>query len=129
MTLIVDDPDAVEPAGEVWLHWLVWNLPPSRTEVPEDWEPTEAVEGVNDFGDRGYGGPAPSDGTHTYRFKLYALDRTLDLPESAGKRRVRTGHVRRRARPDATDGNLLPVSETGVAQKDGELDDERPVPR
>jgi len=88
MTLIVDDPDAVEPAGEVWLHWLVWNVPPSRTEVPEDWEPTEAMEGANDFGDRGYGGPAPPDGTHTHRFKLYALDRAFDLPESPGKREV-----------------------------------------
>lgn len=88
MTLIVDDPDAVEPAGEVWLHWLVWNIPPSRTDIPEGWEPTEAVEGENDFGTRGYGGPAPPDETHTYRFKLYALDRTLDLPVSASKPEV-----------------------------------------
>jgi len=88
MTLIVDDPDAVEPAGEVWLHWLVWNIPPSLTEIPEDWEPTDPVEGKNDFGNRGYGGPAPPDETHTYRFKLYALDATLNLSESADKREV-----------------------------------------
>jgi hypothetical protein len=86
LTLIVDDPDAVEPAGHVWLHWLVWNVPPSTTTIPEAWEPTEAVEGTNDFGERGYGGPAPPDGTHTYRFKLYALDSTLDLPTSANER-------------------------------------------
>lgn len=88
LTLVVDDPDAVEPAGEVWLHWLVWNIPPDRTEIPAGWEPTAAVTGINDFGNRGYDGPAPPDGEHTYRFKLYALDSTLDLPESATKREV-----------------------------------------
>lgn len=88
LTLILDDPDAVEPAGTVWLHWLVWNIPPSRAEIPEGWEPTGAVEGSNDFGERGYGGPDPPDGEHTYRFKLYALDATLDLTESADKRDV-----------------------------------------
>jgi hypothetical protein len=88
LTLIVDDPDAVEPAGQVWLHWLVWNVPPSRTSIPEDWSPTGAVEGTNDFGERGYGGPAPPGETHTYRFKLYALDATLDLPDSASERDV-----------------------------------------
>ncbi|MFB6302725.1 MAG: YbhB/YbcL family Raf kinase inhibitor-like protein [Haloferacaceae archaeon] len=88
LTLIVDDPDAVEPAGQVWLHWLVWNVPASRTEIPEGWEPESAVEGRNDFGRRGYGGPDPPDGRHTYRFKLYALDATLDLPASASKTEV-----------------------------------------
>ncbi|MFB6150841.1 MAG: YbhB/YbcL family Raf kinase inhibitor-like protein [Haloarculaceae archaeon] len=88
LVLIVDDPDAVEPAGEVWLHWLVWNIPASRTEIPEGWNPSEAVQGKNDFGNRRYGGPAPPDEAHTYRFKLYALDATLDLPASAGKREV-----------------------------------------
>lgn len=88
LTLILDDPDAVDPAGKVWLHWLVWNVPPSRTEISEGWEPTAAVEGLNDFGERGYGGPDPPDGEHTYRFKLYALDATLHVAESAGKRDV-----------------------------------------
>lgn len=86
LTLIVDDPDAVEPAGKVWLRWLVWNVPPSTTEVPEGWEPTTAVEGTNDFSERRYDGPAPPDETHTYRFKLYALGTTLDLQPSASKR-------------------------------------------
>lgn len=88
LTLIVDDPDAVEPAGTVWLHWLVWNIPPTRTEIPAGWKPTEAVEGTNDFGNRGYDGPAPPDGRHTYRFKLYALETTLDVPRTADKRTV-----------------------------------------
>lgn len=88
LTLVMDDPDAVEPAGKVWLHWLVWNVPPSRAEIPEGWESDEAVEGVTDFDERGYGGPAPPDGEHTYRFKLYAVGTTLDLPDSATKREV-----------------------------------------
>ncbi|SEW19945.1 YbhB/YbcL family Raf kinase inhibitor-like protein [Halobacterium jilantaiense] len=88
LVLVVDDPDAVEPAGEVWLHWLVWNVPATRTEIPEDWTPEQATEGVNDFGERGYGGPAPPDGEHKYRFKLYALDTSLDIPTDASKRDV-----------------------------------------
>jgi Raf kinase inhibitor-like YbhB/YbcL family protein len=55
------------------------------TRSPAGWEPTEAVEGTNDFGNRGYGGPDPPDEPHTYRFKLYALDTTLGLAKSAGK--------------------------------------------
>lgn len=83
LVLIVDDPDAADPAGKVWLHWLVWNIPPDTTEIPAGWDPVDAVEGRNDFGETGYGGPAPPDDTHTYRFKCYALDTTLDLSSSA----------------------------------------------
>lgn len=85
LALIVDDPDAVTPAGKVWVHWLVWNVSPSRTTIPEAWGPTDAVEGTNDFDETGYGGPDPPDGTHTYRFKLYALDTVLDLSAGATK--------------------------------------------
>jgi len=88
LVLVMDDPDAVEPAGKVWLHWLVWNVDSPRTEIPEGWEPESAVEGVTDFEERGYGGPAPPDGEHTYRLKLYALGSTLDVPDSASKREV-----------------------------------------
>lgn len=59
LVLVVDDPDAVDPAGEVWLHWLVWNIPASRTRIPAAWTPTEPTVGTNDFGERDYGGPAP----------------------------------------------------------------------
>jgi Raf kinase inhibitor-like YbhB/YbcL family protein len=98
LALVVDDPDAVEPAGKVWDHWTVWNVPPGVEEIPEDWDPTAdgATEGTNDFGESGYGGPAPPDREHTYRFKLYALDATLDLPGTAGKDDVESeidGHV------------------------------------
>lgn len=85
LALIVDDPDAREPAGKIWDHWLVWNVDPSTTVAPEDWDPTDAVEGRNDFGERGWGGPKPPDGEHTYRFLLYALDVELDLEPDADK--------------------------------------------
>ncbi|WP_265112512.1 YbhB/YbcL family Raf kinase inhibitor-like protein [Halosolutus halophilus] len=79
LALIVDDPDAVDAAGQVWTHWLVWNVPPDTTTIPEDWEAEDAAEGTNDFGEVGYGGPNPPDAEHRYRFKLFALETTLDL--------------------------------------------------
>jgi Raf kinase inhibitor-like YbhB/YbcL family protein len=84
LALVVDDPDAREPAGKVWDHWVVWNLDPGTTEIPEGWG-GDAVEGRNDYGERGYGGPNPPDREHTYRFILYALDATLDLDAGATK--------------------------------------------
>jgi Raf kinase inhibitor-like YbhB/YbcL family protein len=78
--LIMDDPDAIEPAGKIWDHWVIWNISGARTEIPPDWDAATAVEGPNDYGERGYGGPNPPDGTHTYRFILYALDSRLDIP-------------------------------------------------
>lgn len=86
LAIVVDDPDAIEPAGKVWDHWIVWNVP-IDAEIPEGWDPTDdgATEGTTDFGETGYGGPAPPDRKHTYRFRLYALDTTIDLPSSAGK--------------------------------------------
>ena len=98
LVLIVDDPDAKEPAGKIWDHWLVWNVDPDTGEVPEGWSPDEAgaVEGQNDYGEHGYGGPNPPDREHTYRFMLYALDTTLDLSPAADKDALHdamTGHV------------------------------------
>jgi hypothetical protein len=87
LVLVVDDPDAVGPAGTVWDHWLVWNVDPGHTRLPEGWDPASAgaVEGTNDFGEVGYGGPSPPEGEHTYRFRAYALDARLDLDSSADK--------------------------------------------
>lgn len=85
LALVVDDPDAVEPAGKVWDHWVVWNIDPERTGVPEGWSPDDAVEGANDFGSEGYGGPNPADGPHTYEFRLYALDDRLSLESGTTK--------------------------------------------
>ncbi|MFB6161666.1 MAG: YbhB/YbcL family Raf kinase inhibitor-like protein [Haloferacaceae archaeon] len=98
LALVMDDPDAVEPAGKVWDHWVVWNVPPDATEIPAGWSPASvgASEGQNDYGEPGYGGPNPPDGEHTYRFELYALDADLDLPASADADDLRAaaeGHV------------------------------------
>lgn len=72
--LIVDDPDA--PAG-TWNHWLLWDLPRDTTSLPEASKPGgPGVDGANDFGRLGYGGPCPprSHGAHRYFFTLYALN-------------------------------------------------------
>ena len=94
ITLIMDDPDAMGAVGKVWVHWVAWNIhpdlsttcdshgnmfdglgllePPSGKSIFNDhWK---AIEGMTDFGEVGYGGPAPPDKRHTYVFKLYALD-------------------------------------------------------
>ncbi len=92
LALVMDDPDA--PTG-TFDHWLVWNIPPDTTDIPEDTEP-EGVQGRTDFGNLGYGGPCPPSGTHTYRFKLYALDARLDLAEGARKADLESameGHI------------------------------------
>jgi len=94
LVLLMDDPDAVEPAGKIWDHWVVWNIPPSKEKVEEGENP--GVKGMTDFRERGYGGPNPPDREHTYRFKLYALDTELDLSEEATKEDVQEameGHV------------------------------------
>jgi Raf kinase inhibitor-like YbhB/YbcL family protein len=82
--LIADDPDA--PSG-TWVHWVLWNLPTSANSIPETGTPLPAgaLEGKNDFGDAGYGGPCPPSGTHRYFFKLYALGTTLTLKPGVTK--------------------------------------------
>lgn len=69
------------------VHWLAWNISPSRTEIPQDWTPSDARR--NDFDETGYSGPDPPDRTHTYRFKLYALETQLDL--SGGETKTALG--------------------------------------
>lgn len=66
----------------------VENVPAGTMSIPEDWSPEAATEGVNDFDERGYGGPAPPDEAHTYRFKVYAVDTSLDVFADASKRDV-----------------------------------------
>ncbi len=99
MALILDDPDA--PAG-TWVHWVVMNLPPSATGLPEGVPTSQgtlqngAVQATTSFRKTGYGGPCPPSGTHRYYFKLYALDNKLGLAGNASAKDVQgamQGHV------------------------------------
>lgn len=74
LVLIVDDPDA--PVS-VWTHWIVWNMPVTH-HIKEN--EVHGIEGLNDFKQRHYAGPCPSADTHRYFFKVYALDKILDIP-------------------------------------------------
>ena len=73
LALVMDDPDAMGAVGKVWVHWIVWNMDPTIAEIGENLRDVLS-EGRTDFGEVGYGGPAPPDKRHTYVFKLYALD-------------------------------------------------------
>jgi len=94
LALIMDDPDAMGAVGKVWVHWVVWNLTWFADGKPSWGRPTK--QGMTDFGEVGYGGPAPPDKRHTYVFKLYALDTDLDLPDKSTKSDVEKameGHI------------------------------------
>lgn len=100
LALIVDDPDAPDPAAPkmTWVHWVLYNLPVSSNGLPEGVKtlPGGTREGVNDWRRTGYGGPCPPIGTHRYFHKLYALDTVLpDLgqPSKAQLERAMHGHV------------------------------------
>jgi len=88
LALIMDDPDAMGAVGKVWVHWVVWNIDPSTIELKENSIPQDCLEGETDFGEIGYGGPAPPDKEHTYIFKLYALDQKLDTDKSSTKKQI-----------------------------------------
>ena len=86
LVLVVDDPDAT---AKVWVHWILYNISPETVEIEEDSVPEGAGLGHTDFGESEYGGPCPTEGEHTYRFKLYALDtEELYLPEGDSVERV-----------------------------------------
>lgn len=87
LAIIMDDPDAIKPAGKVWDHWVVFNIPIPENgvlEISENSEP-EGVHGIGTSRNTKYHGPCPPDGEHRYFFKVYALDTTLDLAEGATK--------------------------------------------
>lgn len=93
LALIVDDPDA---STKTWVHWVVFNIDPTISEVPENTVSKAGTEGFTDFGKTGYGGPCPPSGTHRYFFKLYALDLILNLPQNSNKKAVEEvmqGHI------------------------------------
>jgi Raf kinase inhibitor-like YbhB/YbcL family protein len=100
--LIVDDPDAPDPAAPriVWTHWMLYNIPSDAKILKEAVKPNElppgTLEGLNDWNRTGYGGPCPPIGRHRYFHKLYALDTLLpDLgePNKAALERAMQGHI------------------------------------
>ncbi len=96
LVIIMDDPDAQAAVGKIWVHWLIWNIDPNTNEISESLIPSNALEGKTDFGEIGYGGPAPPDKRHTYFFKLYALDTKLDLEKGSSKQQIENameGHI------------------------------------
>ena len=87
LAMIMDDPDAMKAVGKVWVHWLTYH------DVADS---NSKIEGKTDFGEIGYGGPAPPDGRHTYIFKGYALDTSLNLTEGYSKQELEDamkGHI------------------------------------
>lgn len=91
LVLICDDPDS---PSKPWSHWVMFNIPPDKTGLPQD-VPKIAklrdgtIQGINDFGKVGYSGPCPPPyGPHRYFFTLYAVDTTLNLDENSTKQEV-----------------------------------------
>ena len=107
LALIVDDPDAPDPAAPrmIYVHWVLYDLPPGTTELPEGAAtgglPPGTRDGVNDWHRTGYGGPCPPIGRHRYFHKLYALDIAL------GDR----GPLRKTALLELMQGHLLGEAE------------------
>src|SRR3954463_11314032 len=102
LALIVDDPDAPDPAAPkmTWVHWVLYNIPPTATGLSEGAAagglPRGTLEGTNDFGRAAYGGPCPPVGRHRYFHKLYALDtvlRDLKSPSKAALEKAMQGHI------------------------------------
>ena len=98
IAIIADDPDA--PSGD-WVHWVLYDLPPSLTGIPagvpvSEKLPAGGTQGRTDFGKIGYGGPCPPKGTHRYFFKIYALDTMLHSKSGMTKKELLNamqGHV------------------------------------
>ncbi len=100
LALIVDDPDAPDPAApkRTWVHWVLYNLPPTVTGLPEGVKalPPGTKEGINDFNRTRYGGPCPPIGRHRYFHKLYALDAMLPDLQQPSKSKLEAamkGHI------------------------------------
>ena len=100
LALILDDPDAPDPATPkmTWAHWVLYNIPANASSLPEAAQqlPAGTRSGLNDWKRTGYGGPCPPIGRHRYFHKLYALDTVLpDLgkPTKAALEAQMKGHV------------------------------------
>jgi Raf kinase inhibitor-like YbhB/YbcL family protein len=97
LALIMEDPDVPKNlrADGMWDHWIVFNIPPTVSEIKENQEP-KGVHGQGTGGNTEYYGPCPPDREHRYFISLYALDTLLDLPEKASKHQVlqaMEGHI------------------------------------
>ena len=102
LALIVDDPDAPDPAAPstTWVHWVLYDIPVTVSGLSEGITssalPKGTREGRNDWDRTGYGGPCPPVGRHRYFHKLYALDTVLpDLqePDKAALEKAMKGHI------------------------------------
>ncbi len=90
LAMICDDPDA---PGGMFVHWVIYNIPPNIQQFAENIAHVErlsfgAIQGKNDFGMIGYGGPCPPKGVHRYFFRLFALDETLEMGPGSSKDRL-----------------------------------------
>lgn len=97
LVIIMDDPDVPESVRKdrMWVHWVVFNIPPTTSRIPKNSQP-HGTPGMNTGNQLSYQGPCPPDREHRYYFKLYALDRMLDLPRGATKAEVEkamNGHI------------------------------------
>lgn len=102
LVLIVDDPDAPDPAAPkmTWVHWVLYNMPPTASGLPPAVDgrhlPVGTLSGLNDWKRTGYGGPCPPIGKHRYFHKLYALDvelPNLNQPTKAQLEAAMQGHI------------------------------------
>lgn len=116
LALIVDDPDAPDPRAPkmVFVHWVLYNIPPDAQRLPEAVRPPDlprgTLEGMTDFKRTGWGGPCPPVGRHRYFFKLYALD--TELPD--------LGQPTKDALLEAMEGHVLAEAQlVGTYQKKG----------
>ncbi len=105
LACIMHDHDA--ESGD-FVHWLIWNIDPEVKKILESMTPVGAMEGTNDFGEVGWGGPCPPTGVHRYEFHLYALSTMIDLGMTGTKNDLR----------DLIDGYILDqASITGLYKK------------
>ena len=109
LALVVDDPDAPDPAHpqRTWVHWVLYDIPPTAAGLPEGGRPLPegTLEGLNDWKRSGYGGPCPPIGRHRSFFKLYALDQRLAdqrQPSQAALEKAMQGHVLAQAQLQGT---------------------------
>ncbi len=102
LVLVMDNPDAPDPTAPrmTWVHWLLYNIPASTTDLPEAIGPNDlppgTLQGLNDWNRTGYGGPCPLTGKHRFFFKLYALDSvlpTLKTPTKAHIQEAMRKHI------------------------------------